>query len=82
LIAVILYLPGLGVRDESEDILFLGINVAMFALVPFGWVHDFRKNQRRFDGFQGVYLMIEHIVDRVRARAEDIRQILLTTSLR
>jgi len=76
-----LYLSGLGVCDESEDIAFLRIDVAMFALIPSGSIYDFRQNQRRLNRFQGLRF-VEHIVLCVRAGAEDIRQILLTPTLR
>jgi len=76
-----LYLPGLRVRHKGEYVSFLRIDVAVLASVPFGLIQDFRKNERRLDGFQRMYLMVKHIVERVRAAAEDIRKIFLAPTL-
>jgi hypothetical protein len=44
-------------------------------------IQDLRKNEQRLDGFQRMYLIVKHIVERVRAAAEDIRKIFLAPTL-
>src|SRR5215510_9292060 len=70
--SIVLHLSGLGVGDESEDVPLLRIDIAMFALIPFGSIDDFRKNQLGFNRFQCLRF-VEHIVNRIGAPANDVR---------
>jgi hypothetical protein len=69
---MVLHLSGLRVGDKSKDVSLLRIDIAMFALIPFGSIDDFRKNQLRFNRLQHLRF-VERIVNRIGPRAKDVR---------